>query len=85
MSDADAGVGRVACRTGVPVVHARIFGAAEAWPKNSKLPNWNAKISVVYGEPLMVKDFDLQPDSKERYQIAANRILEGINQLSLSV
>ena len=77
-----AGVGFIACHTLVPVVPARIFGSFEAFGKGGAL-RLNAPVSVVYGRPLLPADYDDPKGGKERYQIAADRIMAAIAQLEM--
>ena len=79
---AKAGVGLIACRTSVPVVPARIFGSFEALGKGGSL-RLNTPVSVVYGRPLLPHEYDDPAAGKERYQIAADRIMAAIAQLEM--
>ncbi len=72
-----AGVGLIACRTSVPVLPARIFGSFEAFGKGGSL-RLGTPVSVVYGRLLQPADYDDTAAGKERYQIAANRIMAAI-------
>jgi 1-acyl-sn-glycerol-3-phosphate acyltransferase len=77
-----AGVGLLACRTGVPVVPTRIFGSFEAFGRNGPL-RLGTPVSVVFGWPLLPADYDNQADGKERYQRASERIMAAIAALDL--
>jgi 1-acyl-sn-glycerol-3-phosphate acyltransferase len=77
-----AGVGLIACRTGVPVVPARIFGSFEAFGKGGPM-RFGTPVSVVYGRPMQPQDFDDPGAGKERYQVAADRIMAAIAKLRL--
>ena len=77
-----AGVGLIACRTSVPVVPARIFGSFEALGKGSPL-RLGTPVSVVYGRPLLPPDYDDPNAGKERYQVAADRIMAAIAKLEM--
>ena len=57
------GIGLLACKGGVPVVPARIFGTFEALGRNRK-PQWGQPIRVRFGEPLVAEDYD--PGRKEK-------------------
>jgi len=83
LQSAKAGVGLIACRTQVPVVPARIFGAFEAFGKGVKFPRLGTPVSVVFGPPLSPADYDNPKDGKERYQRAAERIMARIASLEL--
>ena len=77
-----AGVGFIACRTGVPVVPARVFGSFEAFGRSGKV-NFGAPISVTYGKPLLASDYDDPTAGKERYQRASERIMSAIASLTM--
>jgi 1-acyl-sn-glycerol-3-phosphate acyltransferase len=71
------GIGLLACRTGVPVVPARVFGSFDAFGRDGKL-RLGTPISVRYGWPLKPEDYDRPDDGKERYARAAERIMDAI-------
>lgn len=73
-----AGVGLMACKTGAPVVPCRIYGSFEAFGKGTKIPRFGVPISIVFGRPLTVADYDVPAAGKERYQIASQRIFDRI-------
>ncbi|OIO60757.1 MAG: 1-acyl-sn-glycerol-3-phosphate acyltransferase [Verrucomicrobia bacterium CG_4_10_14_3_um_filter_43_23] len=75
------GVGMIACRTQVPVVPVRFFGAFEAWRKGDKLPNFNQDITIAYGKPLFPKDYDPGKNAENRYQVVTDKILDAIRHL----
>ncbi len=77
-----AGVGFMACRTGVTVVPARVFGSYEAFGKGGPV-RLGSPVSVVYGKPIHAADYDHPSDGKERYQRASERIFEKIAALRL--
>lgn len=77
-----AGVGLLACRTGVPVVPARIFGSFEAFGRQGPL-RIGTPVSVVFGRPLPPAQYDNPADGKERYQRASERIMAAIAALEL--
>jgi 1-acyl-sn-glycerol-3-phosphate acyltransferase len=74
------GVGLLACRTGAPVVPARIFGSFEAFGRSGKL-RLGTPVSITYGRPLSPADYDNPDDGKERYPRAAARIMAAIARL----
>ncbi len=77
-----AGVGLLACRTGVPVVPARIFGTFEAFGRQGPL-RIGTPVSVIFGPPLSSAVYDRPEDGKERYQRASERIMAAIAALQL--
>lgn len=81
LQPARAGVGMLACKSQAPVVPCRLFGTYEAYGKGMKLPRIGVSLSVVYGPPLYPVDYDPGGKGKDRYQIAAERIMEAISKL----
>ena len=73
-----AGVGLMACKTGVPVVPCRVYGSFAAFGKGDKLPHFGSPITIVFGRPLTAADYDDPTAGKERYQIASERIFARI-------
>lgn len=82
LQTAKPGVGLLACRTGVPVVPARIFGSFRAFGRDGKL-RLGTPVSVVYGKPLSPADYDQEDFGKDRYQKASQRIMDAVAQLHL--
>ena len=82
LQQAKAGVGLMACRTGVPVVPARVFGTFEACGRNRPV-RLGTPVSVVFGPPLLATDYDDHSEGKERYQRASDRIMSAIAALEL--
>ena len=81
LQPAKPGVGMFACRTGAPVVPARIFGAFEAFGRDGKIRPFTP-ISLVFGKPLWPADYDDPSKGKERYQHASDIIMSRIAALS---
>ncbi len=77
-----AGVGLLACRTGVAVVPARIFGSFEAFGRRGPL-RIGTPVSVVFGRPLRPVDYDDRSEGRDRYQHASERIMAAIAALEL--
>jgi 1-acyl-sn-glycerol-3-phosphate acyltransferase len=73
-----AGVGLMACKTGAPVVPARIFGSFEAFGKGAVVPRFGTRVDVVFGPPITAAEYDDPSAGKERYQIASERIFARI-------
>ncbi len=74
------GVGLIACRTGAPVIPARIFGSSDAFGRDGRV-RLGTPVSITYGRPLAPSDYDDPRDGKERYQRAAERIMAAISRL----
>ena len=79
---AKPGAGMFACRTGVPVVPVRIFGAYDALGRSGKLRLFTP-VSLVFGKPLLPADYDDPSKGQDRYQHASNIIMAAIAQLKL--
>jgi len=48
LQEAQAGIGLIACKTRVPIVPVRVFGASELLPRGASLPRAGALLSVVF-------------------------------------
>ena len=79
---ARAGIGFVIAKTGAPVLPMRIFGAYDAFPKNSRRLHFS-KITVVLGEPLVFDPNDLASATRETYQMLSDRVMEAIAALKI--
>ena len=79
---ARAGIGFVVAKTGAPVLPMRIFGAYDAFPKNSKRLHFT-QITVVIGEPLVFSPNDLASATRETYQMLSDRVMEAIAALKI--
>ena len=73
-----AGVGLMACKTGVPVVPCRIYGSFQAFGKGSAIPRFGTSVTVVFGPPIAASDYDDPSAGKARYELAAQRIMDRI-------
>ena len=79
---ARAGIGLVIAKTGAPVLPMRIFGAFDAFPKNSKRLHFT-KITVVLGEPLYFSPNDIASATRETYQALSDRVMAAIAALRI--
>ena len=75
-------MGLLACRTGVPVVPARVFGSFHAFGKDGTL-RLGTPVTVVFGQPLQPFEYDDPAAGKERYLLASQRIMAAIAKLEL--
>lgn len=73
-----AGVGMMACKSGVPVVPCRVFDSFAAFPKGSALPRFGTPVTVVFGAPIPASEYDDPTLGKARYETAAQRIMDRI-------
>ncbi len=73
-----AGVGLMACKSGVPVVPCRVFGSFAAYGKGSSFPRFGTPITIVFGRPMAASEYDEPTAGKARYETAAQRIMERI-------
>lgn len=78
-----AGVGLMACKTGVPVVPCRLFGTFEAFGKGKLIPRFGTSVSIVFGPPITAAEYDDPTAGKARYELAAQRIMARIATLPL--
>jgi 1-acyl-sn-glycerol-3-phosphate acyltransferase len=78
LQKAKAGVGFMACKTGVPVVPCRVYGSFEAFGKGAKVPRLGTPVTIVFGPPIPASDYDDPAGGKARYEIAAQRIMDRI-------
>ena len=76
-----SGVGMIACRAKVPVVPVRIFDSHVAWGRGRRI-NPGVPVSVVFGKPVTVAEFEDRSAGKQRYQIASERIMARIAALT---
>jgi len=83
LQKAKAGIGLVIAKTGAPVLPMRIFGAYEAFPKNSKRMRFT-KITVVIGDPIYFTKEEISNSSRETYQKLSDRVMEGISRLTIN-
>ena len=77
LQPAKAGVGLLACRAGVPVLPARIFGSFEAFGRSGGL-RLGTPLHVAFGRLLQPQDFDDPAAGKDRYQRASEKIMAAI-------
>ena len=77
LQPAKAGVGLIACKTGVPVVPCRIFDSHLALGRAGGFRP-GTPVDIVFGRPLVAADYDRKSDGKERYQRASERIMTAI-------
>ncbi len=82
LQSAKPGIGLIAAKSQSAVVPCRIFNAHKALSKDSKLPNLNLSIHIVYGKPLQPSDYDPgKPAGKDRYQQIADNIMAAISKI----
>ncbi len=78
LQKAKAGVGLMACKTGVPVVPCRVYGSFAAYGKGAKVPHFGTPVTIVFGSPIPAADYDDPAAGKARYETAAQRIMDRI-------
>jgi 1-acyl-sn-glycerol-3-phosphate acyltransferase len=78
-----AGVGLMACRSGVPVVPCRVYGSFAAFGKGRSFPRFGTPVTIVFGPPIPAHDYDPPGEGKDRYQLASQRIFERIAALPM--
>lgn len=77
-----SGVGMIAVKARVPVVPVRIINSHQAWGRNRGV-KLGVPVSVIYGRPLSLAEFDAPEAGKERYQRASENIMAAIDRLRL--
>ncbi len=78
LQKAKAGVGLMACKTGVPVVPCRVYGSFEAYGKGARFPKLGTPVTIVFGRPITPAEYDDPAAGKARYDTAAQRIMDRI-------
>jgi len=78
-----AGVGLLACKSGVPVVPCRVYGSFAAFGKGRTIPRFGTPVTIVFGPPVQASEYDEPSAGKERYQLASQRIFDRIAALPL--
>ncbi|MEI6107358.1 MAG: lysophospholipid acyltransferase family protein [Opitutae bacterium] len=73
-----AGVGLMACKSGVPVVPCRVYDSFEAFGRGRLVPNFGIPVTIVFGQPLLAAEYDDPTAGKARYEVAAQRIMDRI-------
>ena len=71
------GAGLIIAKTLAPVVPMRIFGAFEAFPRNTKWPR-RSPITIVIGGPLRFTSADIDGPPREVYQRISDRVMARI-------
>jgi 1-acyl-sn-glycerol-3-phosphate acyltransferase len=71
------GIGLLACKGRVPVVPARLFHTHRAFGRG-RAPAWGTRIKVRFGPPVPPADFDPASAGKNRFDEAAERIMDAI-------
>ncbi len=77
LQPAQAGVGMIVAKTLAPVVPMRIFGAFEAFPRDSMKIRF-VPVTIVVGEVMQFTKEDFAGDAKTAYQRASLAIMERI-------
>jgi 1-acyl-sn-glycerol-3-phosphate acyltransferase len=73
-----AGVGLMACKSGVPVVPCRVYDSFEAFGRGRLVPNFGTPVTIVFGQPILPAEYDDPTAGKARYEVAAQRIMDRI-------
>ena len=77
LQPARAGTGFIIAKTLAPVVPMRIFGAFEAFPRDSKFPRMTP-VTVVIGEPMRFTAADVAGDPRIVFQRLSEQVMEKI-------
>jgi len=73
-----AGIGMMACKSGVPVVPCRVYDSFAAFRKGSGIPRFGTPVTIVFGAPMTARDYDDPSLGRARYETAAQRIMDRI-------
>ena len=79
---AEAGVGLVIAKSGVPVLPARVFGAYEALPRGASKPKL-VPVTVVFGKPVDFSAIDPELKGKALYKAYADTAMAAIAAIEL--
>ena len=82
LQEAQPGLGMVVAKTKAPVVPMRVFGAFEAFPRNSKRPRFSP-ITICVGEVLRFSDADFAGEPKVVYRQISETVMQRIAELEL--
>lgn len=74
---AEAGIGFLIAKGGVPVIPVRLFGAYECWPREARWPR-PGRITVVAGPPVDLSGLPADLTGRGSYQACADRIMEAL-------
>ena len=77
LQPARAGAGFIIAKTLAPVVPMRIFGAYEAFPRDSKFPR-SSPVTIVVGVPIRFTVRDVQGDPRTVFQRLSEQVMERI-------
>ena len=77
LQPARAGAGFIIAKTLAPVVPMRIFGAYEAFPRDSKFPRCSP-VTVVVGKPMRFTAADVAGDPRIVFQRLSEQVMEKI-------
>lgn len=72
---AEAGIGFLIAKGGVPVIPVRLFGAYECWPRAARWPR-PGRITVVAGPPVDLSGLPADLTGRESYQACADRVMQ---------
>jgi 1-acyl-sn-glycerol-3-phosphate acyltransferase len=77
---AQPGIGFIIAKTLAPVVPMRIFGAFEAFPRDSKWPR-KTPVTIVVGKPMRFAATDINGDPRTIYQRLGDQVMARIASL----
>ena len=82
LQPARAGAGLIIAKTLAPVIPMRIFGAFEAFPRDTKFPR-PRPVTIVIGQPLRFTPADIEGPSREVYQRLSDQVMACIAALEI--
>jgi 1-acyl-sn-glycerol-3-phosphate acyltransferase len=74
---AEAGIGFLIAKGGVPVIPVRLFGAYECWPREARWPR-PGRITAVAGPPVDFSGLPADLTGRESYQACADRVMQAL-------
>ena len=77
-----SGIGMLVSRSETAVVPVYIHGTFDIWPRGQKYPRLFGKTAVVFGSPILWKDYASE-DKKRAREMITNRLAESIEKLRL--
>ena len=73
LQEVSDGLAYLALRSGAAVVPLAVLGTAQAMPKGSRFPRWRARVTVVFGPPVLV-DVEGDPRARRTVRAAAEQL-----------
>ena len=82
LAEFKSGIGMLLSRSETAVVPVYIHGTFDIWPRGRKYPRLFGKTAVVFGSPILWKEYASE-DKKRAREMITNRLAESIEKLRL--